>query len=45
MDCFNFIILEECSSNLLDEKEKYWIEFYDTTNPEKGYNLTTGGQS
>lgn len=27
----------------LDEKEIYWIAFYDTHNIEKGYNLTDGG--
>lgn len=25
------------------EREKYWIKYYDATNPEKGYNLTIGG--
>lgn len=42
---FNFKILEECPPELLDEREKYWIQFFDTTNPKKGYNLTIGGQS
>jgi hypothetical protein len=29
----------------LDEKEKYWIRFYDTfNNKNKGYNLTSGGE-
>lgn len=27
----------------LNEKEKYWIKFYDSTNPEKGYNRNAGG--
>lgn len=27
----------------LDEKEKYWIDYYDTTNNKKGYNMTKGG--
>lgn len=44
-DCFTFTVLEECPSNLLNEREKYWIAFYDTTDPEKGYNLTPGGTS
>ena len=26
------------------EREIYYIEKYDTTNPEKGYNLSNGGQ-
>lgn len=36
-------IIEECSNELLSEREKYWIKYYDTTNREKGYNLTQGG--
>lgn len=28
----------------LDEKEKYWIAFYQSNNSEYGYNLTEGGQ-
>ena len=42
-DQFTFTVLEECSVERLDEKEKYWISFYNTT--ETGYNLTPGGQS
>lgn len=41
---FEHIILEEnLSQEEADEKEKYYIQFYQTTNPEKGYNLTEGG--
>lgn len=36
-------ILEECSINQLDDKEKYWINFYEATNKEKGYNLLDHG--
>lgn len=43
---FVFSILEYCSSkDELNEREKYWISFYDTTNRSKGYNLTTGGDA
>ena len=39
-DCFEFDVLE---ANVLVEdltrREKYWIEYYDSLNPEKGYNL------
>lgn len=42
-DGFNFIVLEECTSDELDEREKYWIKYYDTIN--NGYNLTPGGQT
>lgn len=34
----------ECLKEELDEKEKEWIKFFDSTNPEKGYNLTEGGR-
>ena len=27
----------------LKEKEKYWINYYNSTNPANGYNLTLGG--
>ena len=39
---FSFEVLEECSREELDEKEIYYIEYYDSFND--GYNLTTGGQ-
>lgn len=42
-DNFIFSILEECSIEDLDEREKYWILFYNTI--EFGYNLILGGQS
>lgn len=39
----NFLIeeVEECDSSILNEKEKYWIAFYDSY--ENGYNATLGG--
>lgn len=42
---FNFEIIEECLIEDLNAKEKFWIEFLDSTNPLKGYNLTKGGES
>ena len=41
----NFIwtILEECSNELLNEKETFWIEYYNSYN--KGYNQTKGGDN
>lgn len=39
----DFILLEQCSPSELDEKEKYWIQYYQTNLREKGYNLTQGG--
>jgi group I intron endonuclease len=43
-DNFLKIILEQCSSyEDLNVKESYWIQFYNSTNPEIGYNISTGG--
>ena len=39
---FNFQILEECSKEQLNEREIYWIQYYDSFN--NGYNMTHGGQ-
>lgn len=41
----NFIIeqLEECAKEDLDNREKYWISFYNSMDPNVGYNLTAGG--
>jgi group I intron endonuclease len=44
----NFIIDEiDSAANIeeLNEKEKYWISFYNSTNPEFGYNLMSGGNN
>lgn len=37
---FSWEVLEQCSKDLLDEKEKYYIELYDSYN--YGYNSNTG---
>jgi len=39
----NFSIekIEDCDSFSLEEREKYWIKYYNTY--EKGYNMTHGG--
>ena len=39
---FSFEILEECNKEELNEKEKYWIKYYNTY-PNQ-YNMTAGGQ-
>ena len=41
----NFIheVIEECSIDDLDNKEIYWINHYESTNPSYGYNLDSGG--
>lgn len=39
-DNFVYEILEEVPDiSKLDEREQYWIDLLDTTNPEKGYNI------
>lgn len=40
---FKIELIEECDASLLDEREIYWIEKYDSFN--NGYNLTVGGDS
>ena len=39
---FSFDIIEECKKEELDEREIYWINFYNSFN--EGYNQTSGGQ-
>lgn len=39
---FSFSIIEICKEEELDEKEIYWINYYDSYN--NGYNETPGGQ-
>ena len=39
---FDFSILELCPIEQLAEREKYWIDYYDTYN--NGYNATRGGE-
>jgi group I intron endonuclease len=45
LENFNREILEEVDNELLEEKEIYWIKFYNSNNLEIGYNLTIGGNS
>lgn len=39
-----FEIIEECSIEDLDNRETYWIAFYESCDPEKGLNSNTGGK-
>ena len=43
-DNFKFYVLEYCNINDLDDKEIYYIDLYNTTDRNIGYNLTSGGQ-
>lgn len=41
---FTFEIIETCSKDELDEKEQYYIEFYNSLTPN-GYNIQKGGKN
>lgn len=41
-DGFEKIILEECEKSVMNEREVYWIKYYNAV--ENGYNLKYGGQ-
>ena len=43
LDNFDFSIVEECPKELLNEKEIYWIQYYNSY--YNGYNLTIGGNN
>lgn len=36
---FSFEVLEECSLEMLNEREQYWIEYYNSTDAKYGYNI------
>ena len=40
-DAFDYEIIEECSIEQLNEREEYWIKFYNSK--EEGYNCSDGG--
>ena len=45
-DNFDHIILEEnLSQQEADQKEIYYINFYQSNDPDKGYNMTIGGNT
>lgn len=48
LENFSFEVIEECSKEELDEKEKYWIKFYNSFlgfENCNGYNMTLGGNN
>ena len=40
---FRFEVIEECSQNDVDNRECFWIKFYNSTNKKYGYNSESGG--
>lgn len=41
-DHFSISLIEECPIDKMNEREQYWINYYNSYN--EGYNLTLGGQ-
>lgn len=41
VDAFDYQILEECSIDQLNDREQYWIKFFNSN--KQGYNLSEGG--
>jgi hypothetical protein len=45
IDNFSFEIIKECNKELLNELEVYYINEYNSTNENIGYNVSCGGNS
>lgn len=44
LENFKKEVIEECESKeLLNEREKFWIDYYNSTNRKIGYNIALGG--
>lgn len=39
LENFSIDVIEYCEIEELDEKEQYWIDYYESYNREKGYNI------
>lgn len=44
IDSFHIEVIEECSEDKLNERERYWIHQYNSTNKNHGYNKSFGGE-
>lgn len=44
-DRFEFSVIEKCDKDKLNEREIYWIAYYNTMDMQFGYNLCAGGES
>ena len=40
----HIVIYDDLTESEAKELEQYYIQWYDTTNPQYGYNITTGGE-
>lgn len=43
LDDLKFEILEVCKIDKLDERERYWIKYYNSLNRKNGFNMESGG--
>jgi group I intron endonuclease len=44
LENFIFEVIEECADEAINEREIFWISHFGSTSPERGYNLSKGGQ-
>lgn len=44
-EVFVFKVLEYCAIDQLNVRERFWIDYYQTTDPSKGYNNESGGNA
>lgn len=35
----NYFLLETCEKKDLTNREQYWVDYFETTNPQKGFNI------
>lgn len=45
IDKFYMETLEICNTDVIDYREIYYIDLYDSTNKSKGYNVSIGGKT
>lgn len=43
ISAFSFKVLEFCESDVIDDRERYWISFYNSGDDRYGYNYESGG--
>ena len=42
---FSFVIVEICDRDELTDREKYWMDYYNTLDRDLGYNLREAGDT
>ena len=45
IDSFEFNILESCDESKLNDNERWWIDYFNSTIRNNGYNFESGGNS